>query len=643
MRTRVNPTCHPKTFLIAVSALAALAAAATSARAQEAVPFDSLHWDLAGAEVSEVGGREALQGTAVLQDAVFQDGIIEFDLYVTGARSYPGIYFRLSDRNNGEHFYIRPHRAGLYPDALQYTPVVNGIAEWQLHNGAGYTAAGVFPEDNWIPVRLEVQGTRARVFIEDLTQPALVMPYLEGPASNGALALSGPRDGSAWFSNFRYDTAGQLALEPSPERVTPEGVVRSWALSQAFPADRVNREAYPGFFSLFLAEWQDVDADVRGLVDIADRTARQNQNGDLVVARHIFYSDEDRAITFTFGYSDEVDFFFNGRRVFSGKSRYQGRDPSFLGILGLHDAVGVQARHGLNEILLMVSEYFGGWGFMVQADRALQSKPVDYSATEEAWATPDTFLTPESVLKDPTRDVLYVTNFDVDYGRKPEASGFLSRLSVDGEVLDLRWVEGLNAPTGMDIWRDTLFVAERQHVVAIDLASGTIAGRWSIPDAIFPNDLVIDEDGSIYISDTRSGKPTESRIYRFRDGTFEIFAEAGINQANGLWIRDGWLLVGNSGDGMLKRIELKSGRTEDVLSLGAGIIDGIRVDVAGNLLVSHWDGKLYRITPDRELVEILDAGSRGWNTADFEFLPEGDLLFIPTFLDNRVRAVRIVH
>lgn len=610
-------------------------------QAQEVIPFDSLRWDLAEADLMEVGGRSAVQGTAALRDVVFADGVIEFDLWLTGARSYPGVYFRLTEDNDAEHFYVRPHRAGLYPDALQYTPVVNGIAEWQLHNGPGYTNAGVFSEGEWIPVRLEVKGTQARVFVEDLDEPALVVPHLESSQRSGALALGGPRDGSAWFSNFRLSAGAELEFETVPARVRPEGMVTPWAVSQAFPAERVNRSGYPGFFSLFLADWQRLEADVRGLVDIAKRTARQNANGDLVLARHVFYSSEDQPLNLTFGYSDEVDVFFNGARLFSGKSRYQGRDPSFLGILGLNDQLSVRARKGLNEFLLMVTESFGGWGFMVQADDELRPKPVDHAVTAEVWATPDSFLTPESVLKDPARDVLYVTNFDTDFASKPEPSGFLSRVSLDGTILDLKWVEGLHAPAGMDIRNDTLFVAERRQVAAIDLARGKVVARWPIPDAVFPNDLVIGDDGTMYISDTRSGDPEGSRIYRFRDGTFDVFAEPGIRQANGLWIHDGWLIVGNSGDGMLKRLDLETGRMEDVICLGAGIIDGIRVDRAGNLLVSHWSGQVYRITPDLELVEILDAGVEGWNTADFEFLPEEDLLVFPTFLDNRVRAVRI--
>ncbi len=193
----------------------------------------------------------------------------------------------------------------------------------------------------------------------------------------------------------------------------------------------------------------------------------------------------------------------------------------------------------------------------------------------------------------------------------------------------------------MDIWNDTLYVAEREHLLALDLVTGEVAGRWPIPDTVFPNDLVIDEDGTVYISDTRTGDWSESRIYRFRSGVFDVFANEGISRANGLWIHEGWLIVGSSGDGFLKRIELSSGRIENIVSFGAGIIDGIRVDSSGNYLVSRWEGQIYRISPEGEVVELFDALPHGWNTADFEFLPEEGILLIPTFLDNRVRAIRL--
>lgn len=289
----------------------------------------------------------------------------------------------------------------------------------------------------------------------------------------------------------------------------------------------------------------------------------------------------------------------------------------------------------------MVSAGEEGWGFRARTSRAMDRKEKDHGRLAELWATEDVFLTSESVLKDPRRQLLYVTSFDNEFARKAEPSGFISTLSMEGEILDLHWVDGLHAPTGMDIWQDTLFVAEREHLLAIELASGEVAGRWPIPDPVFPNDLVIDDRGTIYISDTRTGDWNESRIYRFRNGVFDVFANEGISRANGLWIRDGWLLVGNSGDGFLKGVELATGRVETVISMGAGIIDGIRIEPDGNLLVSHWEGQIYRITPQGHFLELADGLPGGWNTADFEYLPEEGVLLVPTFLDNRVRAFRI--
>lgn len=611
--------------------------------AQDVVPFDSPRWEHVDSEIVEIAGRTALQGSAILGDADFRDGVIEYDLYITGERSYPGVYFRLTDGTHAEYFYVRPHRAGLYPDALQYAPIVNGIGEWQFYNGPGYTGEGVFTENAWIPVRVEVQGTQARVFVEDLSTPALEIPHLKGNVERGALALTGPRNGSAYFSNFRYQTDVELSFDPPPEEEIPEGMIRDWVVTQAYPLDRVNRDAYPNFYGIFLSEWQQMQTSPNGLLDVALRTPRQNQTGDLVLARHIFWSDEDRVMNLNLGYSDEVDLFFNGQRLFRGQSRYQQRDPSFLGIVGLYDQVPVRVQKGLNEIFLMVSEVFGGWGFMVQAEGEVLPKAVDHSATSPVWATPDTFLTPETVLKDPRRDTLYVSNFDNQYATRTSPSGYISRLSLEGEIEDLRWVEGLHAPTGMAIWRDTLYVAEREHLAAIELSTGAVAGRWPIPDPDFPNDVAIDDAGTVYVSDTRSSDWADSRIYRFRNGEFDIFANEGISRANGIWIHDGGLIVGSSGDGLLKRVDLETGRVEKMLSLGAGIIDGMRVDAEGNLLVSHWEGQLYRISPEGELVEILNAMPERWNTADFEYLPEERLLLIPTFLDNRVRAVRIVR
>jgi sugar lactone lactonase YvrE len=417
-----------------------------------------------------------------------------------------------------------------------------------------------------------------------------------------------------------------------PGLATAQTPVSDWQVAGPYPVDRVDREAYPNFYTIFLAPWQAVTADTEGSVDLEPYLARENPAGDLAIARHVFWAPDDGVMNLFLAYSGEVDLFFNGYKLFSGHRGDGAGSP---------DVIPLYLKRGLNEIYLMASDGEGGWGFQVGTADALEPKAQAHERTSELWSTEDVFLTSESVLKDPNRDILYVTNFDNQFSQKPEPSGFISTLSMDGEILNLRWVEGLHAPTGMDIWNDTLFVCEREHLLAIELATGQVAGRWKIPEAVFPNDLVIDSEGTIYISDTRTGDWDESRIYRFRDGHFDIFANEGISRANGLWIHDGWLIVGSSGDGYLKKVELSTGRVERIISLGWGVIDGIRVDSHGNYLVSHWEGQLYRISPDGQVLEILDALPEGWNTADFEYLPEEGILLIPTFLDNRVRAIQI--
>lgn len=101
------------------------------------------------------------------------------------------------------------------------------------------------------------------------------------------------------------------------------------------------------------------------------------------------------------------------------------------------------------------------------------------------------------------------------------------------------------------------------------------------------------------------------------------------------------LLIGNSGDGFLKAADLETKRIEKIVSLGAGVIDGIRVDGEGDYIVSQWQGRVYVVSPGGEVVEVLDTGLDRINSADFEYIPKSRLVVIPTFSENRVMAYRL--
>ncbi|UCG53245.1 MAG: SMP-30/gluconolactonase/LRE family protein [Candidatus Latescibacterota bacterium] len=599
----------------------------------EIIGFDSDKWVMRNAQVVQHLDRTSLIGFAFLEGVEFENGVIEVDVAVDGRRSYPGIVFRLQNEQNYERFYIRPHRAGLYPDALQYTPVINGIAGWQLYNGSGCTAGGEFPENEWFHVKIEVHGKQARVYLEGASTPALEITDLKHGVSKGSIGVFGPRDGTAFFSNFEYRADENLSFVPAPQVDTPPGTVTEWELSQSFKIGGIELDEYPSAELLDTVEWETVQSEPNGLVDVARFRSRMGREPDCVLARRIIKADQNETKEYLFGYSDMVTVFLNGKILFSGVSAYQHRDPSFLGVVGLFDSVYLPLEKGDNELLFLVAESCGGWGFMCREAK------VEYEHTEvkKTWQSSDDFLVPESAVYDAKRDVLYVTNYDM-YGRSIGADRqFVSKISADGQIEELKWVTGLIMPAGMIVSDEKIYVVERGALAEIDIESREIANRYPFPQPGFPNDVTIDNAGNMYISDTR-----RHMIYKFAGGEFEEWLSSGeIQRPNGLQVHGDKLLVGNTGDNCLKSVDLASKEITTILRLEPGIIDGIKVGSDGNYIVSQWEGRVYRITPKGERTRLLDLTGSNINTADLDYIEEKNLLIIPTFVDNRILAYKL--
>jgi sugar lactone lactonase YvrE len=472
---------------------------------------------------------------------------------------------------------------------------------------------------------------------------------LKHGVSEGTIGLMGPKNRSAYFSNFQYRLEDNLVFDAPPVIDAPEGMITRWEMSKAFNASRIDLKTgpYPRFYTIFFAGWRPVESEPSGLVNISRYAKRSGRDPDCVLARKIFFSPDRRMVQLSFGYSDEASVFLNGKKVFYGNSAYRYRDPSFLGVIGLFDSAYLQLERGLNEIFFIVKESFGGWGLLCQTNVELAEPVKNHERLSKVWETAPDFLTPESVLYDPKRDVLYVSNFDNRYNAaatsEDQYTGYISKVGVDGMIEELKWVPNLHAPCGLGIHNDRIYTVERRSLTEIDIDSGKIVKRYPIPGADFMNDLVIDSAGHIYISDTSPSAPAGSRIYRFKDGEVEVWTDSDeINRANGLYIHEDKLLVGNTGDGCLKSIDLAGKNIATIASLGAGVVDGIRVDGDGNYLVSHWEGQTYIVTPQGEVTEILDTLPDGLNTADFEFIREKNLLIIPAFVGNKVVAYRLM-
>ncbi len=161
------------------------------------------------------------------------------------------------------------------------------------------------------------------------------------------------------------------------------------------------------------------------------------------------------------------------------------------------------------------------------------------------WATDPVFDVPESVCWDFDREILYVSNIAGNPGEK-DGEGFISRVSIDGEVKKLRWVTGLNAPKGMAVYGGKIYVSDIDELAVIDIRTDKVVERYPAEGAVFLNDVAADRKGNIYVSDSSRGN---SVIYRFADGELEVWLRhKDIQSPNGLFVDGNRLVVGNSGD-----------------------------------------------------------------------------------------------
>ena len=120
------------------------------------------------------------------------------------------------------------------------------------------------------------------------------------------------------------------------------------------------------------------------------------------------------------------------------------------------------------------------------------------------WETPANLKNPESVAYAPKQNVLFVSNVNGKPDQKDQ-NGFISKVSPsNGSIIELNWVTGLDAPKGIAISNDNskLYVSDITDLIEIDIANGKIIKRYNAPGSAFLNDVVSDNQGNIYVSDT---------------------------------------------------------------------------------------------------------------------------------------------
>jgi sugar lactone lactonase YvrE len=251
---------------------------------------------------------------------------------------------------------------------------------------------------------------------------------------------------------------------------------------------------------------------------------------------------------------------------------------------------------------------------------------------------------PEGVYHNAKQDVLYVSNI-VGAPTDKDGNGYISKLSVDGTVLQQQWVSGLNGPKGMIMQGNTLWVSDIDRLAKIDTRTGLIVEIYNAPGAVFLNDTAVDEDGNVYVSDIATRK-----IWRLKNGQMSVWVET-PQHPNGLHVKGNKLVVAGWGFNMdadgntnpLGNLFTVDLATKAISNLGdgrpVGNLDGIEPDKNGNYLVTDFNaGKLFRIMPDGSFTEISDLEA---TSADLEVMDKGRTVIIPFLLGDKVVAYTI--
>ncbi len=147
------------------------------------------------------------------------------------------------------------------------------------------------------------------------------------------------------------------------------------------------------------------------------------------------------------------------------------------------------------------------------------------------------FTAPEAVRYDPGLDMYFVSNWGSGQPSAKDNNGFISRLTPDGAVEQLRFIAGgasgatLHSPRGMTIVGDTLWVVDADAVRAFDRRNGSSLATvdFSAFRLGFLNDIAAGSD-AMYVTDTGT-----DHIYRIAAGRVTIaLQDSALGAPNGI-------------------------------------------------------------------------------------------------------------
>jgi len=247
---------------------------------------------------------------------------------------------------------------------------------------------------------------------------------------------------------------------------------------------------------------------------------------------------------------------------------------------------------------------------------------------EKIWETDAVIAVPESVL--PVKNLLYISLIDGG-SWEADGKGGVGKLSADGKKYDASWITGLNAPKGMGIVGEHLYVADMNEVIVINIKKNAIEKKIAIDSAKGLNDITVTAKGIVYISDSKT-----ARIWRIENDKAELYLD-NMKGVNGLKAIGEDLYIG-SGKLFLKADAKK--QLTRIAEVPQGI-DGIEPIGNGDFILTAWAGYIWYVSANGKVETLLETYQQNKNTADIGYDQQQRILYVPTFNAKQVVAYKL--
>jgi hypothetical protein len=223
------------------------------------------------------------------------------------------------------------------------------------------------------------------------------------------------------------------------------------------------------------------------------------------------------------------------------------------------------------------------------------------------------FTEPEAVRYDPDQDTYFVSNWGTGPTEAKDNNGFISRMSPDGVIENLRFIAGgargatLHSPRGMTIVGDTLWVVDADAVRGFDRRNGAPLATvdFSKFKLGFLNDIAASPE-ALYVTDTGT-----DHIYRIARSVISVaLHDSALGGPNGItwdrarnhfivvpYMRGSTISSWSAGNAALTRAGTSSAALTEIGKTGGVKYDGVEILSGDRIIVaSQADSSIHLFT-----------------------------------------------